>query len=51
MNTVVVFFKWTCEYCGQVQIFGKPNTLFPYGECYVCGKTTKIKSKLLESKK
>jgi len=41
---VVVLVKWTCTHCGTRQVFSKPNTFFQFGECYVCGETTKIKA-------
>jgi len=42
--TVVVLVKWTCVHCGTRQVFSEPNIGFQFGECYVCGETTKIKA-------
>ena len=41
---VVVLVKWTYKHCGTRQFFTEPNAVFQFGECYVCGETTKIKA-------
>jgi len=41
---VVVLVTWTCSHCGTRQVFTKPNTCFQFGECYKCGKVTRIKA-------
>jgi len=41
---VVVLVAWTCKHCGTRQVFTKPNTCFQFGECYKCGKVTRIKA-------
>jgi len=38
-----VHFKFTCENCGQRCTLREPNTLYEYGECFVCGHKTKIR--------
>lgn len=37
-----VMFKFTCEHCGERCMFQQDNTLFEYGECHACGKSTKV---------
>lgn len=35
-----VFFKFTCEKCGERCTFETPNTTFETGECAACGHET-----------
>lgn len=37
-----VLFKYTCEHCGERCTLQEPNMLYEYGECFKCGKSTKI---------
>ena len=37
-----VYFKFTCEQCGQRCTLTDPNTLWEYGECFLCGYKTKL---------
>ena len=39
---VDVYFRFTCEYCGERCTFDKKNTLYEEGECAGCGKITKV---------
>jgi DNA-directed RNA polymerase subunit RPC12/RpoP len=32
-----VFFKYTCDRCGERVTFTEPNYLFEEGECHACG--------------
>ncbi len=41
---VAVITFWTCQHCGTRQKFEQPNIIFEYGECFKCGKSTKIKA-------
>jgi hypothetical protein len=41
--TAIVYFKFTCEHCGERCTFDEPNLLFENGECHACGKMTVIK--------
>jgi len=38
-----VFFKFTCERCGNRLTFDVPNVLFKRGSCDKCGHITEIK--------
>lgn len=38
----LVYFKFTCMWCGERCILVEPNTLYEIGECQKCGKKTKI---------
>ena len=40
---VQVYFKFTCEKCGERCILAEPNVLFDYGECCECGPKTRIR--------
>lgn len=40
---VDVWFKYTCEHCGERCTFQEPNMLYENGECHKCGKTTVVK--------
>jgi hypothetical protein len=35
-------FKFTCRHCGERCTLDDANTLYEYGECFNCGKETKI---------
>lgn len=37
-----IHFKFTCQHCGERCTLSKANTLHENGECYKCGKETKI---------
>jgi hypothetical protein len=37
-----VLFKFTCEHCGERCTLQDENTLWEEGECFACGKKTKI---------
>ncbi len=37
-----VYFKFTCENCGERVLFQEPNILYEEGECCRCGHLTKI---------
>lgn len=37
-----LFFKFTCQHCGERNTFTKPNVLFEKGTCSHCGKTTPV---------
>lgn len=37
-----VYFKFTCEHCGDRCVFAEPNVLYETGECGKCGKITNI---------
>ena len=37
-----VFFKFTCENCGERVTFCEPNVLYESGECCKCGHITEI---------
>lgn len=37
-----VLFKFTCEHCGERCTLQEPNVLYENGECFRCGKITKI---------
>lgn len=37
---IQVFFKFTCEHCGERCLFNEPNMLYEYGECHACGRST-----------
>jgi rRNA maturation endonuclease Nob1 len=37
-----VYFKFTCEKCGERVAFKQPNILFENGECFKCGHTTVV---------
>lgn len=37
-----VFFKFTCEKCGERCMFVEPNRLYETGECDVCGHITPV---------
>ena len=43
-RNVTVLFVWTCSHCGTRQVFTKHNTIFQFGECFKCEKTTRIKA-------
>jgi DNA-directed RNA polymerase subunit RPC12/RpoP len=38
----VVYFKWTCEACGERVAFDEPNTLYEHGECSSCGHRQEV---------
>jgi hypothetical protein len=40
-----VFYKFTCEACGERCIFAEPNTLSEIGECAVCGHSTDLRTR------
>lgn len=37
-----VYFKFSCEHCGERCTLQEPNKLYENGECFVCGKSTPI---------
>jgi hypothetical protein len=37
-----IYFKFTCEHCGERCTLQKPNVLYESGECWKCGKLTPI---------
>lgn len=37
-----VYFKFTCESCGERCVFAEPNVLYETGECGKCGKITNV---------
>lgn len=37
-----VFFKYTCEGCGERCMLSEPNILYEKGECHKCGHVTPI---------
>jgi DNA-directed RNA polymerase subunit RPC12/RpoP len=37
-----VYFKYTCEKCGERCTLAEANLLTEYGECYECGHETKL---------
>lgn len=37
-----VFFKFTCQWCGTRCTLNEANMLYENGECFKCGKLTKI---------
>lgn len=37
-----VYFKFTCEHCGNRCMFQEPNMLYEFGECSECGEETKV---------
>jgi hypothetical protein len=37
-----IYFKFTCEKCGERCTFDQPNYLFEFGECCACGHSQKI---------
>lgn len=39
---VQVFFKFTCEKCGERVMFMEPNKLPERGVCHLCGHTTPV---------
>ena len=39
-----VFFKFTCENCGERVTFSEPNILYESGECCKCGHITEVKA-------
>ena len=41
-GTARVYFKFTCQHCGQRCTFSEPNKLYEKGECFSCGKETQI---------
>ena len=40
--TVMVYFKFTCQHCGERCTFKEPNQLYEFGECSACGKETVV---------
>lgn len=42
-GSAMIYFKFTCEHCGERCTFQKANHLFENGECHKCGKETPIK--------
>jgi hypothetical protein len=38
----MVFFKFTCQRCGDRQTFDVPNTLYETGSCDKCGAITDL---------
>jgi hypothetical protein len=41
-DTTEVYFKFTCVVCGTRCTFSQPNTLYQYGDCFLCGNQTKV---------
>lgn len=39
-ENVEVFFKFTCEKCGERCTFQEPNSIYEFGECCECGHNT-----------
>jgi predicted SprT family Zn-dependent metalloprotease len=39
---VEVFFKYTCQYCGERVTFNQKMALYEEGECCACGKITEV---------
>jgi hypothetical protein len=37
-----VYFKFTCQHCGNRCMFQEPNQLYEKGECNECGKETNV---------
>ena len=37
-----VYFKFTCEDCGERVMFKEPNILYENGECNKCGHVTEV---------
>jgi hypothetical protein len=37
-----VHFKFSCDRCGQRNMFQEPNKLFESGECIRCGYVTEV---------
>jgi hypothetical protein len=37
-----IFFKFTCQHCGERCTLSEPNRLYESGECFACGKETTI---------
>jgi rRNA maturation endonuclease Nob1 len=37
-----IYFKFTCEKCGERCTLLEPNALYEKGECFVCGHETVI---------
>lgn len=37
-----VYFKFTCEACGERCTFNEPNSLYEQGECCECGHMTTV---------
>ena len=37
-----LFFKFTCEHCGERQTFDVPNVLYTKGKCEECGHITSL---------
>jgi hypothetical protein len=37
-----VFFKFTCDACGERCTFEEPNALFEVGVCHACGHETPV---------
>ena len=40
--TTDIYFKFTCENCGERCAFAEPNRLYEFGECHKCGHQTKV---------
>lgn len=40
---VEIYFKFTCEKCGERCMFQVPNVLFERGTCHVCGHDMEVK--------
>ena len=38
-----VYFKFTCEHCGQRCTFAEPNNLYTSGQCVSCNKQTAVR--------
>lgn len=41
-GTARVYFKYTCQHCGERCSFTEANVLYEEGECHKCGKLTQI---------
>ncbi len=37
-----VFFKFSCQQCGERCTFNEPNVLWEVGECHACGSKTVV---------
>ena len=39
-----VYFKFTCQACGERPVLNEANTLYEKGECCICGHETDLKA-------
>src|SRR5215831_19893592 len=37
-----VYFKYSCRHCHERVCFTRPNVLYAQGDCFKCGKRTKV---------